>query len=291
MEAISKKNLLYFLIAFIFSLPFWWGVNLFQENLEDFLFWKRMVDNPEALMAQIVQEEKLVQLKPIRKQGVENLEINAKSAMAVFVNNHGSEKILFEKDSDRILPIASLSKLMTANISLKHYDFEDERVTKLLFPLLIESDNKAASDLAEMMGKEIFLELMNLEAKEIGMENTYFANPTGLDPQKPGEPLNYSTAKDFVKLAKYITFERPLIWEISIIKEFENIKNTNELLGEIPGIIGGKTGETPLAGKCLLLVVQAPKNKGYIINVILNSENHFEEMKKLVNWTRYAYKW
>jgi D-alanyl-D-alanine carboxypeptidase (penicillin-binding protein 5/6) len=164
-------------------------------------------------------------------------------------------------------------------------------VAKLLFPLLIGSNNNAAINLAEVIGKEAFVELMNLEAKRLGMDNTHFINPTGLESKEPERSSNYSAPKDLVKLAKYITFERPLIWEISIIKEFENIKNTNELLGKISGIIGGKTGETPLAGKCLLLVVQAPKNKGFIVNVIINSENHFEEMKKLINWTKYAYKW
>jgi hypothetical protein len=290
-----SRELKWFFISLFLSLPFWWGINVFQKNLEDFLFWERMAAQPELLTTQIIWEEKLEKLKPLRNRQIDDFEIGAGAAISVFVNSfnqnfsQAAEKILFEKNSDRALPIASLTKLMTANVVLGNYDINQEKIVKLLFPLLIESNNNAAINLAEVIGKEAFVELMNLEAKKLGMNNTHFVNPTGLDSKE--KSINYSTPKDLVKLAKYITFERPLIWEISIIKEFENIKNTNELLGEISGIIGGKTGETSLAGKCLLLVVQAPKNKGFIINVIINSENHFEEMKKLIDWTKYAYKW
>ena len=287
-----SKNFKIFLIALILCLPFWWGVNVFQEKIEDFLFWKKMADNPQILLAQMAQEERLAKLKPIRNKKINNLEIEAKAALSVFIDNQGVERILFEKDGDKVLPIASLTKLMTANVVLKHYDISQiVGIKKLLYILLIKSDNEAAIALAEIIGKEAFVDLMNLEAKNLGLNNTYFANPTGLDPEFPTEPINHSTAQDLVKFAKYLTLERPLIWDISTVQTFEDKVNTNELLEEIPGIIGGKTGETPRAGKCLLLVVQAPKNKGYIINVILNSENHFKEMKELIDWTKYAYKW
>lgn len=285
------KNIKIFLAVFFISLPFWWGVNVLQGNLENFLFWQKMAANPELLTAQIAWEEKLEKLKPMRNKQIDDFEIAAEAAISVFIDKEDSEKILFEKNSDRPLPIASLTKLMTANIVLGYYEINQEEIAKLLFPLLIESNNNAAINLAETTGKEAFVESMNLEIKKLGMDNTHFANPTGLDPKESENSLNYSTAKDLVKLAKYITFERPLIWEISIIPEYENTTNTNKLLDEIPGIIGGKTGETPLAGKCLLLVIQAPKNKGFIVNVILNSENHFEKIKKLIDWIRYAYKW
>jgi D-alanyl-D-alanine carboxypeptidase len=219
------------------------------------------------------------------------LELDAKAVISVFVDHQGPERILFEKDSNRPLPIASLTKLMTASIFLEHYNIEREEVLELILSLLIESNNESANDLAALVGEDSFLELMNLEAEAIGMENTYFVNPNGLDSKEPGESSNYSTADDLVKLSRYITLEQPLLWEISTIQEFEGMENTNELLGEVPGIIGGKTGETALAGKCLILVVRAPKNKGFIVNIILNSENRFQEMKKLINWTEDAYNW
>ncbi len=281
-----------FFASFLLSLPFWWGVNLMQKSLEDFLFWGRMSVNPDLLMAQVIQENNLAELKPIRDLKVQDLEIGAESALSVFVDNGGSERILFEKNSEKALPTASLTKLMTANIVLKYYDISQAEIAQLLYPLLIASDNDVASLLATtILNEEAFVDLMNLEAKKLGLTNTYFANPTGLDPKKEADRINYSTAKDLIRFARYLVEEKNLIWEISTIAEFEEKVNTNELLQEFPEIIGGKTGETLLAGKCLILVVQAPKNKGYIINVILNSKNHFEEMKKLMDWAEYAYNW
>ena len=276
----TTKNLKVFLIVFLVSLPFWWVVNLFQANLEKYFY---------AQIGQPFEETDLLQI-PERFQRTPP-ELDAKAAISVFIDHQGSEKTLFEKNADQPLPIASLTKLMTASIFLKHYDVEREETVKLLLSLLIESDNEAANDLAVTIGEDSFLELMNSEAEELGMENTYFTNPNGLDPKEPDEPLNYSTAKDLVRLSKYIALEQSLLWDISSIQEFEDMKNTNELLGQIPGIIGGKTGETPLAGKCLLLVVQAPQNNGFIVNIILNSENRFEEMKKLINWVENANRW
>jgi len=273
-------RLKFFFIAFLVSIPFWLGVNVFQENLENYFY---------AQIGQPFAEIALNQL-PERIQKP-TLELDAQAAISVFIDHQGSEKILFEKNADQPLPIASLTKLMTASIFLKHYDIEEEETAKLLLSLLIESNNEAADELAEIIGQGSFRELMNSEAQARGMENTYFTNPNGLDPQRSDEPLNYSTLKDLVKLTKYITLAQPLLWEISSIQELADMKNTNDLLGQIPGIIGGKTGETSLAGKCLLLVIQAPKNKGFIVNIILNSENRFAEMKNLVNWTRDAYEW
>ena len=276
----TTKNLKVFLIVFLVSLPFWWVVNLFQANLEKYFY---------AQIGQPFEETDLLQI-PERFQRTPP-ELDAKAAISVFIDHQGSEKTLFEKNADQPLPIASLTKLMTASIFLKHYDVEREETVKLLLSLLIESDNEAANDLAVTIGEDSFLELMNSEAEELGMENTYFTNPNGLDPKEPDEPLNYSTAKDLVRLSKYIALEQSLLWDISSIQELEDMKNTNELLGQLPGIIGGKTGETPLAGKCLLLVVQAPQNNGFIVNIILNSENRFEEMKKLINWVENANRW
>lgn len=289
---ILTRNLKIFFASLLISLPFWWGVNLLQAELEDFFFWERMAENQNLLLAQIVQENNLEKLKPIRNQRIQNLEIKAEAAISVFVGNNGSKKILFEKNSQKPLPIASLTKLMTANIVLEYYDINDPQVTYHLYPLLIASDNESAETLASLLfDKETFVKLMNLEAKKLGLKNTFFANPTGLDPDTSEEPINYSTADDLAKFSMYLTKKHPLIWEISTIKAFEDKINTNKLLGNIPEIIGGKTGITPLAGQCLLLVIKAPRNKGYIVNVLLNSESRFDEMKKLVDWVKNAYKW
>lgn len=286
------RNLKFFFGTLLVSLPFWWGVNLIQENLEDFLFWSGMAENPGLLMAQVVQENNLAELKPIRNPAVQDFKVGAEAAISVFVGNNGAEKILFAKNAGKTLPIASLTKLMTANIVLEYYGIDEPQVAHLLYPLLIASDNESAETLAGLIFDETtFVDLMNLEAEKLGLQNTFFANSTGLDPDDPEAPINYSTADDLVKFAKYLMKEQPLIWEISTIKAFEDNVNTNDLLEELPGIIGGKTGWTEKAQGCLLLILKSPDQKNRVINVVLGSKNRFEDMRKLIDWLNNAYKW
>ena len=318
-----------FLIAFILSLPFWWGINISQENLEEFLFQREITRNPEILTARaghLILEKKFQESKPIRKRSVEDLHLSkSEAAISVLIRPDQAPRILFEKNTDKKLPIASLVKLMTAHVVLEHYDLSQEikisreavlqeeefgglkvgqiiSVEHLLYPLLIESSNDAAFALSEIIGQKEFVDLMNSEAERLALKSTYFANPTGLDPNEATEPISYSTVRDLAKFAEYLLGRNKindtankLIWRILSNEKInlygQELVNTNELLNKIPGIIGGKTGETPLAGNCLLLVIQAPKNKGFMVNIILNSENRFAEMKNLINWTRDAYEW
>ena len=117
-----SPNLKFFLGSFFVSLPFWWGINVAQKNLEDFLFWSQIAKNPQILSAEIVPEKKLIFSKPVRNWQVENLKLTAESGISLLVNSQGNQEILFDKDSDEKLPIASLTKLITANIVLEHYD-------------------------------------------------------------------------------------------------------------------------------------------------------------------------
>jgi len=320
-----SKNFKIFLVVLILSLPFWWGINIFEEKLENFFYWHELNKNTQIFNAQIILEEKLKELRPIRHKNVEDLEIGATSIISVFLDNEGEEKILFEKESNKILPIASLTKLMTALVVLENYDLSKEikiseeaveqpedfgkltagrifPVKYLLYPLLMESSNDAAFSLAndyDGMTEEKLVRLMNLKAQELNLKDTYFVNPSGLDPEenKLETDINYSTANDLAKLTKEL-LKKPLIWEILSTPRYNlygpELLNTNYLLGEVPGIVGGKTGYTDMAQGCMILVTLAPKNAGFLINVILgtNGKNgRFEEMKKLVNWLNTAYKW
>lgn len=293
---------------------------------------EKIIKDPSLLTAQINLENKLKdfsEMRPVKGREAPDLEIKAKSVLSVLVYNNGEEKKLFEKDSEEILPFASLAKLMTAWVALEHYDLSKEIVVSektakqqgnfgkleqgktfpteyLLYPLLMESSNAAAFALAndyDEITEERFLELMNQEAKKIELENTFFSNSTGLDPQEiKTEKINHSTAADLVKFTKKL-MEKPLIWEILSLPRYSlygpELINTNKFLLNNDAswqdkIIGGKTGYTNKAGGCLLLVVEAPKEKGYLINVILGSdgvENRFEEMRKLVDWLKTAYVW
>lgn len=313
------------LISFLLSLPFWWGVNVLAENLEDFWFQQEIVKNPEILTAAINQkilERKIKKLKleKLQEERLKNLEIEARAAISVEIDKKGNEKILFEKNSQELLPIASLTKLMTAlvifdldetynlsqtiKISKKAVDqeavskYDDLRVGEslsvetLLYIMLIESSNDAAFALTEPIGQQGFVRLMNVYAKHLELENTHFVNPTGLEPDKPQEPKNLSTARDLVKLTKFILKSYPQIFEITANQSYEVLKpdgslhhfipqNTNKLLGEIPEIIGGKTGWSPEAGGCLLLVLENPNTSKYYINIILGANDRFGEMRKL----------
>lgn len=320
------KRLKIFLIALILNLPFWLGINLLENNLKDFFFRQELGNNPQLLAAQISLQTELNANELIKKGDAENLEIEARAAISVFIDKKGREKILYEKNSEEKLPIASLSKLMTALVVLENYDLSKEikvsqesidqkgnvgdlaagsvfPVKYFLYPMLIESSNDAAFSLAndyEGMNEEKFVALMNETAKKLGLENTSFVNPSGLDPENKND-INLSTTVDLTKLVKLL-LKKSLIWEIVSKPRYDiygpELTNTNKLLDKQDDwqakILGGKTGFTEKAGGCMLLVVKAPKNSGYIINVVLGvkgKQERFIETKKLVDWVNQSYEW
>lgn len=312
-----SKNLRTFLLCFLLSLFFWWGINVFQKNLEDFFYVRYLKKYP------FPQSTFIAQISPqYSSPKIELLHLEAESAISVKVNEKGEEKILFKKNETEKMPIASLTKLITAFVVSELYPLEQKipvsvkavnqmedkgnlkpgevlTVRDLLHIMLIESSNDAAFALVEPIGTENFVELMNLMAKEdIGMRDSQFFNPTGVDPEDFAEAslpneINLSTAQDLVRLAEYLLKQKPLILDILGKKQYrvqsENgdlhmLKNINKLLGEIPGVIGGKTGYTERAGGCLILIVK--EDESYLINVILNSPHKFEEMEELISYVR-----
>lgn len=319
-----------FFIAFVLSLPFWWGINSLEKNLNDVFYWQEISQNPRIFTAQLDLAKKIEDSKPYQNKNAPVLDLAAKSAISILLKDNNQEKILFEKDANQKLAIASLTKLMTALIVLENYDLTKEiKITKeaisqegnlgklelnrvysvqyLLYPLLMESSNDAAFALFndyEDMNREKFVGLMNETAQKLNLKNTHFFNPTGLEPEedKYAADLNYSTVADLVKLAEEL-LKKPLIWQILSMPTYNSygpeLKNTNELIFDESfsaqtKIIGAKTGYTEKAGGCILLVSRAPKNKGYLISVILGTANNnerFNQMKKLIEWLNSAYKW
>lgn len=319
-------NLKIFLGVFLLSLPFWWTINIANKQLEDFFFWSELSQNPQFFTAQAALETKVQEMLPLQKGGVSDLELNNASALSVFVQNENQDsKILFEKDTDKKLAIASLSKLMGALVIARHYSLDEEILISrkavleeenfgqlqegdifknrdLLYPLLMESSNDASAAFALEIGMKNFLDLMNQEAKFLGLQNTFFVNHAGLDPDIPGGSLNYSTTKDLFLLTQYFKTFYPSIFEILGLKEYplykasgefhHLMKNTNELLSfnEWPTkVLGGKTGWTPEAKGALVLVLESPKGKGYLVNIILGSDKRFEDMKEMVSWVFNSY--
>src|SRR3989338_7389410 len=123
------RNLKYFLISLVLSLPFWCGIKSFSANLDDFFYYRELTVNPKILTAranQLAFEENLKNLKPIRQAQVPSLTLNAKSAISLLVDDQGEGRILFNRTVNEPLPIASLTKLMTALVVLKKYDLAKE---------------------------------------------------------------------------------------------------------------------------------------------------------------------
>lgn len=238
-------------------------------------------------------------------------EINAISAISIESNLVDINKIIFAKEINVQLPIASLTKLMTAVIVLDNYNLmstitvdsvadsqapmkQDVKfgqaltVESLMDIMLIESSNRAAYALSEgpngIPGEQNFVILMNKKAEEIGMKNTFFADPTGLSSQ------DVSTASDLVMFAEYILKNYSKIANISKAREFYvpgfgNVISTDQLLGEVPEVVCGKTGFTTAANGCLLLVVKNLKNNDYFINLVLGADDRFAEMRKIINYS------
>jgi D-alanyl-D-alanine carboxypeptidase (penicillin-binding protein 5/6) len=300
-----NKNLQYFSIALVVSFLYGWGLNISQKEMENFFY---------AKVSEPIQQIELIKM-PLRPKKPE-LEIKTESAISVKINKAGREKIVFKKNPLKALPIASLTKLMTSLIVLENTnDYNLSKVTtvseaaanqedvpvygnlktgesftieKLLELMLIYSSNDAAFTLSEVIGGEEFIDKMNLKAESLGLENTHFTNPTGLDPEESDLLPNYSSAQDLAELSKYILKKYPLIFEISLkpgpYPTYNGISNLYLL--DSQDFIGGKTGYTEKAGGCMLSVLQDEKDSTFI-NIVLgadSSEERIPEMQRLINW-------
>lgn len=240
--------------------------------------------------------------------------IDAKSAIAIDVNT----KIpLYEKNSDMVVPMASTTKIITVLVAIRygHLDKKVEissnaasvrgstvgykkgemiTINELLYGLMLRSGNDAAIALSEGIGESVeeYVKLMNECATQIGLINTHFVSPHGLDHEE-----HYSTAYDLAlataEAKKYTKFN-----QIVSSKEVDektmgftrSYNNINKILWQIPGANGVKTGYTGNAGKCLVTSVDI---KGHeIVIVVLNCTPRWRETKKIYEYilSNYDYK-
>ncbi|MEK7076045.1 MAG: serine hydrolase [Patescibacteria group bacterium] len=253
---------------------------------------------------------------PIYDSKIEKPVIDAKSGL---VYDTRSGRFLFAKNPRLKLPVASLTKILSAVVVLENLDTKDiivvpkealrvddekqslylnEEITveNLLKLMLIESSNDAAYALAYYANTKgiNFVEKMNEKAQLLSMNDSNFLDPAGLNDDA------YSTAEDLVKLVKY-SFKYDLIWEILTEKSIvvrstdgkieHRAENTDQLLGVIPDIFGGKTGYTDNALGCMILVVDIPDKNDKLISVVLGSQSRFDDTKKLIDWVKSAYRW
>jgi len=298
-----RENLFIFCFGIFLGGFLTYFINFSQTKLENFF---------TAQITKPLEEINFVKIERSKKSPPD-LEVKAAISLRLNPKKRIKEKVLYSKNGNEILPIASLTKLMTALVVIEDpedYPLKKEvRISKeaalqedvpeygnlkagekktiheLLNLMFFFSSNDAAYALAEQIGVENFVDKMNQKAKEIGLENTHFSNPTGLDPEnlkwslENKDYFNYSTAKDLILLGKYILKNYPLIFE------FSDLRNKIQLL-ENQYLIGMKTGYTNEAGGCIFLVFSNDKGD-YFLNVILGAksrEERFLQMQKLVDW-------
>ncbi|MCL5958963.1 MAG: D-alanyl-D-alanine carboxypeptidase [Chloroflexi bacterium] len=245
------------------------------------------------------------------------------AAAAAIILDSTDGRIVFEKDARKRLAPASTTKIMTALLILRLADLSDvvtivpedlaggtsmglvagEELTvgDLLEGMLLNSANEAAMAVARHVGTTYatedgetgvarFVTLMNGEASRLGLLDTKFENPHGLDSDG-----HYSSAYDLAMLArealKYKTFARIVATKEMTIEDGvgHQLVNTNQLLGSYEGVDGVKTGTTDAAGACL--VASVTQNGHQIIAVVLGAEDRYVETVKLLDYFFASYAW
>ena len=234
------------------------------------------------------------------------------NSRACVVIDRNTNTILYGKNEKQKRKMASTTKIMTATIIIENCNLDEtieiskkaagtggsrlglktgDKITikDLLYGLMLRSGNDAAVALAEYAGGSIegFAELMNNKALELGLTNTHFETPHGLDSDK-----HYTTAYELAILSNYAlnnaTFAQIVgtrEYTITINGSPKQLSNTNELLGHLDGVYGVKTGFTNGANRCL--VTACKRNNMDIICVVLGADTkkfRTQDSIKLINY-------
>lgn len=222
--------------------------------------------------------------------------------------------VLASSNADEERAMASTTKIMTCLLALKHGNLDDmvtvskraagvgesevglvpgERIPLrlLIKAMVVRSANDAAMAVAEHIGGSVenFVEMMNAQADEMGLEHTHFENPHGLDTQG-----HYSSAADLLTMGLAV-MQYPQFRELARVEQASfppapdgtkrRLDTTNKLLGEYPGTIGVKTGYTGRAG--LVMVAAAQRNGRTLFTVVMGSSGaggHFKDAAALMTW-------
>lgn len=241
-------------------------------------------------------------------------EIPDYTARSLLMYDLTTNKTLFEYKSTTRVPMASLTKIMTAIIALENQRSDNRYLVSnvalvgedsmglsageklafedLLYGLMLPSGNDAAEVLAynsPLGGRTAFIQAMNDKAKALGLVDTRFSNPSGLQ----GDGRQYTTASDLLVITKYALDNFPLFARVVSTYEYDisatdqhkqyQLFNETNLLTSYPGVKGVKTGYTPEAGLCLVTLLDYSEHR--IIGIILNSENRREEMKMFLDYS------
>jgi D-alanyl-D-alanine carboxypeptidase (penicillin-binding protein 5/6) len=263
-----------------------------------------------------------------------NISFALPTAHASVILDVDSGTILHYEEGRERRPIASLTKIMTALIVMEELKLNDivtitqemrsvegtvvgcprsgycidtrlqigEQITvrELMKAMLMNSANDSATALAIHIDGSVekFSVRMNQKAKDLGLVDSKFCTPSGLEIE--GKEC-YSSAYDIARIAvEALKYDE--IWRIMNLpsgttitsiegKYTHNILNTNALLGEDPSLVGTKTGFTPKAGYCLLAVSESPNRKHRIVSVVLDDPYRWGSIKDMANWVFSSYEW
>ena len=236
------------------------------------------------------------------------------TASSWIVYDDMTDMVLAEWRADDPRPMASITKIMTVLLALENGDLHEEvtisedaagtggqeiglvagesvTLSALVKAAMIRSGNDSAAAIAEHIGGSVdgFARMMNERAEELGMENTHFVNPHGLDTAG-----HYSTPRDMLIVARQamsipefadLARSRTLVFPDTPDGTARSASNTNRILDSYRGLIGVKTGETPNAG--LTYVGAAEREGRRVFVVVFNSigrRAHFADALRLLDW-------
>ena len=289
-KKIIKASIIYLIIMFAFYIP-----SYADDELEE-------ADFTWSEIEKVINSSTDVHEIP---------EINSRVAV---IYDRASGNVIYGKEENKRYKMASTTKIMTAIVVIENSNltdivevsrksattggsrlglsYEDKiTVNDLLYGLMLCSGNDAAVALAEHVGGDIqgFAELMNKKAQELGLSNTHFVTPHGLD-----EEEHYTTAYELAKIADYAlkneTFKKIVgtkEYGVSINGNYKMLSNTNELLGNLNGVYGVKTGFTNGANRCL---VTATKRENLdVICVVLGADTKKFRTQDSIKLIEYAF--
>ena len=266
-----------------------------------FFFYSNAKDNRKI----IERENKIIEIG----KKLDKIDIQAK---AVSIFDISSGEFIYGRNEKVSLPLASLTKIMAISIALQNlpeetiieipaeaigqngdvslFSGEKWKLGDLAKLTLISSSNDGAYAIAKNI-TDIILK-MSERAKKIGMENTLFLNPTGLDVDANNAGA-YASARDVNIMADYALKALPEIFNSTILTEINlksesgfmhNVKNTDIILNKIPNLLFSKTGFTSLAGGNLTVIFKNKEGHEIAITVLGSTQDgRFSDMEKLVN--------
>lgn len=286
---IFKISIIFLIVVFGFS-----SFSICDDYIED--------DNPNT-------EKEIIESATTP---TEEIKIPNTNSRACVIIDRNTNAVLYGKNENQKRKMASTTKIMTATIIIENCNLNEtveiskkaagtggsrlglkagDKITirDLLYGLMMRSGNDSAIALAEYAGGSIegFAEKMNQKASDLGLNNTHFETPHGLDSDE-----HYTTAYELALLSNY-ALNNKIFAQIVGTKEYtitingypKQLSNTNELLGNLDGVYGIKTGFTNGANRCL--VTACKRNNMDIICVVLGADTknfRTQDSVKLINY-------